>query len=166
MTQYGKSRHREDQGRSRAVDPRPEPTVRQIGEQRSAQRHNPAGQHLENIAYVESRKARMTAEMYQQAMVLARAKPIQSAVQSYVANGNWDQPEAIMADPASRQSCSRPSVARPADGRHRREGASRRPRVKRQGHERPAVPDAPGARVDPEETIKARSFARGHDPRR
>ena len=66
----------------------------------------------ENIAYVESRKAGMTAEMYQQAMVLARAKPIQSAVQSYVANGNWDQAEAIMADPEVNKLLD-PSVARP-----------------------------------------------------
>jgi hypothetical protein len=61
---------------------------------------------------VESRKAGMTAEMYQQAMVLARAKPIQSAVQSYVANGNWDQAEAIMADPEVNKLLD-PSVARP-----------------------------------------------------
>ena len=66
----------------------------------------------ENVAYVESRKAGMTAEMYQQAMVLARAKPIQSAVQSYVANGNWDQAEAIMADPEVNKLLD-PSVARP-----------------------------------------------------
>lgn len=66
----------------------------------------------ENIAYVESRKPGMTAEMYQQAMVLARAKPIQSAVQSYVANGNWDQAEAIMADPEVNKLLD-PSVARP-----------------------------------------------------
>lgn len=65
----------------------------------------------ENIAYVESRKAGMTAEMYQQAMVLARAKPIQSAVQSYVANGNWDPAEAIMADPEVSKLLD-PSVAR------------------------------------------------------
>ena len=66
----------------------------------------------ENVAYVESRKPGMTAEMYQQAMVLARAKPIQSAVQSYVANGNWDQAEAIMADPEVNKLLD-PSVARP-----------------------------------------------------
>ncbi len=66
----------------------------------------------ENVAYVESRKAGMTAEMYQQAMVLARAKPIQSAVQSYVANGNWDQAEAIMADPEVNKLLD-PAVARP-----------------------------------------------------
>lgn len=66
----------------------------------------------ENIAYVESRKAGMTAEMYQQAMVMARAKPIQSAVQSYVANGNWTEAEAIMADPEVNKLLD-PSVARP-----------------------------------------------------
>ncbi len=66
----------------------------------------------ENVAYVESRKAGMTAEMYQQAMVMARAKPIQSAVQSYVANGNWDQAEAIMADPEVNKLLD-PAVARP-----------------------------------------------------
>lgn len=66
----------------------------------------------ENVAYVESRKAGMTAEMYQQAMVLARAKPIQSAVQSYVANRNWDQAEAIMADPEVNKLLD-PAVARP-----------------------------------------------------
>lgn len=66
----------------------------------------------ENVAYVESRKAGMTAEMYQQAMVLARAKPIQSAVQTYVSNGNWDQAEAIMADPDVNKLLD-PSVARP-----------------------------------------------------
>lgn len=66
----------------------------------------------ENVAYVESRKAGMTAEMYQQAMVLARAKPIQSAVQSYVANGNWTEAEAIMADPEVNKLLD-PSVARP-----------------------------------------------------
>lgn len=66
----------------------------------------------ENVSYVESRKAGMTAEMYQQAMVMARAKPIQSAVQSYVANGNWDQAEAIMADPEVNKLLD-PSVARP-----------------------------------------------------
>lgn len=66
----------------------------------------------ENIAYVESRKAGMDADMYQKAMVLARAKPIQSAVQSYVSNGNWDQAEAIMADPEVVKLLD-PSVARP-----------------------------------------------------
>ena len=66
----------------------------------------------ENIAYVESRKSGMDADMYQKAMVLARAKPIQSAVQSYVANGNWDQAEAIMADPEVNKLLD-PSVARP-----------------------------------------------------
>ena len=66
----------------------------------------------ENVAYVESRKPGMTAEMYQQAMVLARSKPIQSAVQAHVANGNWDQAEAIMADPEVAKLLD-PSVARP-----------------------------------------------------
>lgn len=66
----------------------------------------------ENVAYVESRKAGMTAEMYQQAMVLARAKPIQSAVQSYVANENWAEAEKIMADPQVAKLLD-PSVARP-----------------------------------------------------
>jgi len=66
----------------------------------------------ENLAYVESRKSGMTAEMYQQAMVMARAKPIQSAVQAYVANGNWTEAEAIMADPQVAKLLD-PSVARP-----------------------------------------------------
>ncbi len=66
----------------------------------------------ENLAYVESRKSGMTAEMYQQAMVMARAKPIQSAVQAYVANGNWTEAEAIMANPEVNKLLD-PSVARP-----------------------------------------------------
>ena len=66
----------------------------------------------ENVFYVESRKAGMDADMYQKAMVLARAKPIQAAVQSYVSNGNWDQAEAIMADPEVVKLLD-PSVARP-----------------------------------------------------
>ena len=85
---------------------------------RSARRPRSWDSISENIAYVESRKAGMTAEMYQQAMVLARAKPIQSAVQSYVANSNWDQAEAIMADPQVAKLLD-PRWRDPAD-RHRR----------------------------------------------
>ena len=111
----------------------------------------------ENIAYVESRKAGMTAEMYQQAMVLARAKPIQSAVQSYVANGNWDQAEAIMADPQVAKLLD-PSVARPlridiAVGKGKQEAE-----VKRQDMNVQRFQMRLGRELTPEETIKARSL--------
>lgn len=66
----------------------------------------------ENIAYVESRKAGMDANTYQQAMTMARAKPIQSAVQAYVASGDWDSAEKIMADPAVSKLLD-PAVLRP-----------------------------------------------------
>lgn len=111
----------------------------------------------ENVAYVESRKPGMTAEMYQQAMVMARAKPIQSAVQSYVANGNWDQAEAIMADPNVAKLLD-PSVARPlridiAVGRGKQDAET-----KRQDMNVQQFTMRLGRPLTPEETLKARSL--------
>lgn len=111
----------------------------------------------ENIAYVESRKAGMTAEMYQQAMVLARAKPIQSAVQSYVANENWAEAEKIMADPQVAKLLD-PSVARPlridiAVGKGKQEAETKRQDLNVQKFQMRL-----GRELTPEETIKARSL--------
>ena len=66
----------------------------------------------ENVAYVNSRKDAMNADMYQQALTIAQARPIQAAVQAHVQNGSWDQAEAIMADPRFSKLLS-PEVARP-----------------------------------------------------
>jgi hypothetical protein len=111
----------------------------------------------ENVAYVESRKAGMTGEMYQQAMVMARAKPIQSAVQSYVSNGNWAEAEAIMADPEVVKLLD-PSVARPlridiAVGRGKQETETKRQDLNVQKFQMRL-----GRDLTPEETIKARSL--------
>jgi hypothetical protein len=111
----------------------------------------------ENIAYVESRKAGMTAEMYQQAMVLARAKPIQSAVQSYVANENWAEAEKIMADPQVAKLLD-PSVARPlridiAVGKGKQEAETKRQDLNVQKFQMRL-----GRELTPEETLKARSL--------
>lgn len=111
----------------------------------------------ENIAYVESRKSAMTADMYQQAMVMARAKPIQSAVQAYVANGNWDEAEKIMADPEVSKLLD-PSVARPlridvAVGRGKQEKE-----VKRADANVQKFSVRLGRPLTPEETLKARSL--------
>ena len=111
----------------------------------------------ENIAYVESRKAGMTAEMYQQAMVLARAKPIQSAVQSYVANENWAEAEKIMADPQVAKLLD-PSVARPlridiAVGKGKQEAE-----VKRQDLNIQRFEARLGRPLTSDEVVKARSL--------
>ena len=53
----------------------------------------------ENVAYVNSRKDAMSAEMYQAALTKAQAGPIQAAVMSHIQNGAWDAAEAVMADP-------------------------------------------------------------------
>lgn len=111
----------------------------------------------ENLAYVESRKPGMSAEMYQQAMVMARAKPIQAAVQSYVANGNWAEAEAIMADPEVNKLLD-PSVARPlridvAVGKGKQEAET-----KRQDANVQQFTMRLGRPLTPEETLKARSL--------
>ena len=53
----------------------------------------------ENVAYVNSRKDAMSAEMYQAALTKAQAAPIQAAVMYHIQNGAWDAAEAVMADP-------------------------------------------------------------------
>lgn len=113
MTQYGKS------AISTKIKAGHEQLTRGLEQQfdKSANQVNVAPEILqdsisENIAYVESRKPGMTADLYQKAMTMARAKPIQSAVQAYVANGNWDAAESIMADPEVNKLLD-PAILRP-----------------------------------------------------
>ena len=66
----------------------------------------------ENMAFVNSRKDAMSAELYQAALTKAQAAPIQAAVQAHIQNGAWDAAEAVMADPRFNKLLA-PEQARP-----------------------------------------------------
>ena len=111
----------------------------------------------ENVAYVNSRKDAMNADMYQQALTIAQARPIQAAVQAHVQNGSWDQAEAIMADPRFSKLLS-PEVARPlridvAVGRGKQDQE-----VKRQDANVARFTMRKGEPLTPDEEMRARSL--------
>jgi len=102
----------------------------------------------ENVAYVESRKAAMDANTYQQALTVAQARPIQAAVMAHIQQGSWDQAEAIMTDERFSKLLS-PEVARPlridvAVGRGKQEKEKREQETNVRQWE-----FATGAKIDP-----------------
>ena len=111
----------------------------------------------ENVAYVNSRKDAMSAEMYQAALTKAQAAPIQAAVMSHIQNGAWDAAEAVMADPRFTKLLA-PEQVRPlridvAVGKGKAEAETTRQNQNVQKFQMRL-----GRELTPEETLKARSL--------
>ena len=111
----------------------------------------------ENVAYVNSRKDAMSAEMYQAALTKAQAAPIQAAVMYHIQNGAWDAAEAVMADPRFTKLLA-PEQVRPlridvAVGKGKAEAETTRQNQNVQKFQMRL-----GRELTPEETLKARSL--------
>jgi hypothetical protein len=111
----------------------------------------------ENVAYVNSRRDAMSADMYQAAIIKAQAAPIQAAVQSHIQNGAWDAAEAIMADERFSKLLA-PEQARPlridaAVGRGKQEKEQREREVNRR-----AMSNFFGVEVSPEKAEENPDF--------
>lgn len=110
-----------------------------------------------NVQEVMHRKEGMSAEMFQSAMQIAQAGPIQAAVQAHVANGSWEQAEAIMADPRFNKLLS-PDQARPLRIDVAVGSSKAQAEVKRQANNVIKFESRLGRPLTPEEAIKARGL--------
>ena len=111
----------------------------------------------ENVAYVNSRKDAMSADLYQAALTKAQAAPIQAAVQAHIQSGSWDAAETLMADPRFSKLLG-PEVVRPlridvAVGRGKAEAET-----VRQNQNVAKFTMRFGRPLTPDEEIKARSL--------
>ena len=111
----------------------------------------------QNVFEVMHRKDAMSAEMFQSAMQIAQAGPIQAAVQAHVANGSWAEAEQIMADPRFNKLMS-PDQARPLRINVAVGSSKARSETVRQSNNVAKFESRLGRPLTPDETIKARGL--------
>ena len=111
----------------------------------------------QNVFEVMHRKDAMSAEMFQSAMQIAQAGPIQAAVQAHVANGSWAEAEKIMADPRFSKLLS-PDQARPLRIDVAVGSSKAQAEMKRQANNVVKFEQRLGRPLTPDEAMKARGL--------